>query len=131
MIVLITVSATLAAALHILIFYMESIAWTKPSVWKRFGIATQEEAETTSKIAFNQGFYNLFLAIGALLGVILYGSGVTGAGLALALFSVGSMLAASVVLVATGKKYIRAAAIQGTFPLITVVLLLLNLSGTF
>ncbi|MFC4225074.1 DUF1304 domain-containing protein [Lysinibacter cavernae] len=129
MTVLVTISATLAAVLHVLIFYMESIAWQKPSVWKRFGLSTQEEADTTAKLAYNQGFYNLFLAVGAIIGAILYGTGMTEAGFVLAIFSVSCMLAASIVLVISGKKYIRAAITQGLFPLITVVLLLLSVSG--
>ena len=51
-----------AAALHVVIFYLESIAWTSDGTLKAFNM-TKEEAESTEKMAFNQGFYNLFLAI--------------------------------------------------------------------
>ena len=61
--------AFLAAALHVFIFTMESVTWTRPATWKRFGIASQSDAETTRPLAFNQGFYNLFLAVGAFVGV--------------------------------------------------------------
>ena len=33
----------LAAVLHGYIFWMESIAWTRPQVWKRFGVADRIE----------------------------------------------------------------------------------------
>ncbi len=128
MTVLVSVAATLAAVIHVVIFYMESVAWLRPSVWKRFGLTSQDEAKATAKLAYNQGFYNLFLAIGALLGTILYGTGVTGAGFGIALFSLGSMLAASVILITTGRGFIRAAVFQGLLPLIAVILLLLSLS---
>lgn len=75
MIVLATVVVTLAAALHVAIFFMESVAWGRPTVWKRFGVADQQAADTTKPMAYNQGFYNLFLAIGAVVGLILYGVG--------------------------------------------------------
>ncbi len=122
MVILITVAATLSAAIHVLIFYWESIAWTRPAVWKRFGLPTQDDAETTRVLAYNQGFYNLFLAIGALVGAVLYGVGATDAGFALGLFSVTSMLAAAIVLVTSGRGRIRAAVVQGFFPLIAMVL---------
>ena len=46
------------------------------------------------------------------------------AGRALVLFSLGSMVAAALVLVTSGKGYARAAATQGTLPLIGFVLFL-------
>jgi uncharacterized membrane protein len=36
--------AFLAAALHIYIFTMESLTWTRPATWKRFGLASQTAA---------------------------------------------------------------------------------------
>ncbi|MBG6239791.1 putative membrane protein [Mycetocola sp. CAN_C7] len=120
--ILITVAATLSAAIHVLIFYWESIAWTRPAVWKRFGLPSAEDAETTRVLAYNQGFYNLFLAVGALIGAILYGVGAKDAGFALGLFSVASMLAAALVLVTSGRGRIRAATLQGFFPLVAIVL---------
>lgn len=126
MIVLASVVVTLAAALHVAIFFMESVAWTRPSVWRRFGVADQAAADTTRPMAYNQGFYNLFLAVGAVLGLILYGVGMHQAGLALVLFTTASMVLAAVVLVTTGRGYLRPALIQGTLPLIGFVLMLLS-----
>ncbi len=60
------VFALLAALLHVYIFIMESITWTQPATWKRFGVTSQADADTTRPLAYNQGFYNLFLAVGAL-----------------------------------------------------------------
>ncbi len=126
MIILATVFVTLAAALHVGIFIMESVSWTRPTIWKRFGVASQEAADTTKPLAYNQGFYNLFLAIGAIVGLILFGIGMHGPGLALILFTTGSMVAASIVLVTSGKGYVRAALTQGVLPLIGFVLILLS-----
>ncbi|NEN05557.1 DUF1304 domain-containing protein [Diaminobutyricibacter tongyongensis] len=126
MIILATVFVTLAAALHVAIFVMESISWTRPSIWKRFGVASQEAADTTRPLAYNQGFYNLFLAVGAVLGLIFYGIGMHAAGLALILFTTGCMVAAAIVLVTTGRGYVRPALIQGVLPLVGFVLILLS-----
>ncbi len=43
----------LAALLHVYIFLMESLWWTHPDTWKRFGIADQAAAETTRPMAYN------------------------------------------------------------------------------
>jgi putative membrane protein len=122
--------AFLAAALHVFIFTMESLTWTRPATWKRFGIASQSDAETTKPMAYNQGFYNLFLAIGAFVGIGLAAIGGQGsaqavAGWTLVFSCCGSMLLAAAVLALTGRKYLRAAVTQGSTPLLAVVLGLL------
>ncbi len=126
MIVLATVFVTLAAVLHIVIFFLESVAWTRPTVWRRFGVRDQQSADVVRPMAYNQGFYNLFLAVGAIVGLILLGVGMHAAGLTLILFTTACMVAAAIVLVTTGRGYIRAALIQGVLPLIGFVLMLLS-----
>jgi putative membrane protein len=124
-----TVFAALAALLHVYIFVMESVQWSQPRIWRRFGVPDQLTADATKPMAYNQGFYNLFLAIGAMLGIVLFwaaGGEAPGdvAGRTLVLFTLGSMFAAALVLLTTGMKYLRAALIQGTLPLIGFLLLL-------
>ncbi|CAI9390435.1 DUF1304 domain-containing protein [Microbacterium sp. T2.11-28] len=124
-----TIAAALAALLHVYIFVMESIQWSQPKVWRRFGVADQAAADTTKPMAYNQGFYNLFLAIGVVIGLALFWAGdpataAAVAGRTLVLFSLGSMLAAALVLVTSGAKYLRPALIQGTLPLLGFVLFL-------
>jgi putative membrane protein len=114
----------LAALLHVYIFWMESIAWTRPETWRRFGVADQASADVTRPMAYNQGFYNLFLGLGAALGLVLWWTGHETAGRTLALFCTGSMVAAATVLVTTGRGYLRAALSQGTVPLVGFVLML-------
>ena len=114
--------AGLAALLHVYIFTMESLTWTSPRTRATFG-TTPETAETTKELAFNQGFYNLFLAIVTGIGVVAAFTGSRAAGLALVLAGVGSMLAAAVVLITSSPDKARAAFVQGTFPLIAVVLI--------
>lgn len=119
--------AGLAALLHVYIFVMESMTWTSPRTRATFG-TTREEAETTKLLAFNQGFYNLFLAIVAIIGVISICLGHTAVGAALVFAGVGSMLAAAAVLLASSPDKARAAVTQGAFPLVAVVLLALSLA---
>ncbi|MGI9824690.1 DUF1304 domain-containing protein [Agromyces sp. Marseille-Q5079] len=124
MLVIASVFVALAALLHGYIFLMESVWWTRPATWKRFGVADQAAADTTRPMAYNQGFYNLFLGIGAAIGLVLVWTGVDEAGRALVLFSTACMFLAAAVLTTTGRGYLRAALTQGTLPLIGFVLFL-------
>jgi putative membrane protein len=114
--------AGLAALLHVYIFTMESLTWTTPRTRATFG-TTAEEAETTKLMALNQGFYNLFLAIVSVVGIVAIILGHNAIGAALVFAGVGSMLAAAVVLLASAPDKARAAITQGAFPLVAVVLL--------
>lgn len=121
------VFAILAALLHVYIFVMESLTWTSARTRATFG-TTPETAEITKELAFNQGFYNLFLAIVTGVGVA-FAFICTGAvGVALVFAGVGSMLAAALVLLLSSPDKARAAITQGTFPLIAIVLLVIGLS---
>ncbi len=114
--------AGLASLLHVLFFKLESLDWRKPKTWKTFGLESQADADTTASLAYNQGFYNLFLAVGATTGVglIAFCDTKDTAGWTLIIFTCSSMLAASLVLISTGTSYARAAAIQGGPALIAV-----------
>jgi len=124
MAILASVFVALAAVLHVYIFLMESAWWTRPKIWQRFGLASQTEAETTRVLAYNQGFYNLFLAVGAIIGLSLYFGGPEQAGAALILFSTASMFVAAIVLTTSGPGKVRSALTQGTLPLIGFILFL-------
>lgn len=124
-----TVAAALAALLHVYIFVMESVQWSLPRIWRRFGVPDQAAADSIRPMAYNQGFYNLFLAVGVVIGLALFWAGgpdsaAEVAGRTLTLFALGSMLGAALVLTTTGRGYLRAAVIQGTFPLVGFVLML-------
>jgi putative membrane protein len=120
------VFAGLAGLLHVYIFTMESLTWTSKRTRAAFG-TTVEEAEATKLLAFNQGFYNLFLAIVTGSGIVALEIGHRGIGAALVLAGVGSMAAASVVLLASAPDKARAALTQGAFPVVAVVLLVIGL----
>ena len=116
----------LAALIHVYIFYLESIAWSKPRTWKTFGLRSQEEADTVRPMAYNQGYYNAFLAAGIVVGIVLmHTPQLQQAGLALVLFAAASMVLAATVLITSSPKLARAAVLQGAAPLIGGVLLVL------
>lgn len=127
MVAAVVVLALLSAVLHVVIFVLEAVLFRRPDVHGRF--ATRPgDVDAVAPWAFNQGFYNLFLAIGAAVGAVLaLGEGTRPAGLALVLLACGSMLAAAVVLASTDRRMARAAATQGTVPLLAVVAAVLAL----
>jgi putative membrane protein len=120
------VFAGLAALLHVYIWVMESLTWTSARTRATFGIS-EEEAVATKELAFNQGFYNLFLAIVTAVGVVGVIAGHRPVGVALVFAGVGSMLAAAMVLLTSSPDKARAAVTQGILPLVAVVLLVIGL----
>jgi putative membrane protein len=115
----------LAALLHVYIWVLESFRWTEPSTRKTFGVS-EADAQVLAPMAYNQGFYNLFLAIITLVGVALLKTE-HWVGSALALAGTASMLAAAIVLVTHDRSMARAALVQGTLPALAVLFLLLEL----
>ena len=120
-----TVFAALAALIHVYIFVLESMRWTRASTRRVFGVASEEDARLMKPLAFNQGFYNLFLALGTVTGLVLLLTGTAAqAGLGVAAFALASMVLAATVLLASNAKMVRAAAIQGLAPLLGLALLI-------
>ncbi len=108
----------LAGLIHLFIFALESLLWGKPFANKVFRL-DELAAEQQKLFAFNQGFYNLFLALELFLGIFLVCSErATSAGIALSTFSAISMLAAAVVLLISAPHLKRAFIIQGLLPFI-------------
>lgn len=117
--------AGIAALIHVYIFRLESLAWTDPKTRAVFG-TTPEAAETTKPMAYNQGFYNLFLAIAAVAGIVAGVRGADSVSAALIYTACGSMLAAALVLVTSDGTKMRAALIQGLAPALAVLALVLS-----
>ena len=128
MVILASVFAVLAALLHVLFFAYESLWFERPAVHARFRTATQD-VPAVRPWAYNQGFYNLFLALGTFTGVALALGGTEDVGLALILFGCGSMLAAALVLIVTDRRMARAALTQGLFPALAVLFAIVALAA--
>ena len=105
-------AAIVAAMIHSWFFVLESVWFSRPAVWARFGLTSDEEARTVRSFAFNQGFYNLFWPSAWGIGLLLAGSGDPVSSRAVVLFACGSMVAAGVVLVLHNPAFLRAALIQ-------------------
>ncbi|MBC7396620.1 MAG: DUF1304 domain-containing protein [Bdellovibrionales bacterium] len=56
------------ALIHVYVFALESFLWQKPSTRKAFK-TSEEEARLSAGLAYNLGFYNLFLALGLFYGI--------------------------------------------------------------
>ena len=120
------VCALAAALIHVYIFVLESILWLRPRTRATFGVESEQVAATTRELAYNQGFYNLFLAAGTVIGLVASRSpdaAARAAGIGVLLLATGSMVAAAIVLVTRNPAMARAAAVQGLAPLAAIALL--------
>jgi putative membrane protein len=118
------VAAVVAALVHAWFFVLESLQFEQPSVAARFGLRTPEQIAAVRPMAFNQGFYNLFLAIGIAGGLLLVATGNAVTGRPIVLFSCACMVGAGVVLVSSNRRFAAGAAIQAVPPLIAIVIAL-------
>lgn len=119
----VTILASLAALIHVQFFVFESLLWMTPTVRRLFG-QSEADAKTTRMLALNQGYYNLFLALGTLAGVWLWNSIHIQAAVAILTVTLGSMVAASLVLLlSAGKKMLRGVLLQGLVPAVCLALI--------
>jgi putative membrane protein len=118
----------IAAAVHLYIFVLESLAWTGDRARATFG-TTPEQARETRSMAFNQGFYNLFLAVEIAVGIVVVAAGGTAVGATLVFVGAGSMVAAGLVLLLSDRSKTRPALIQLTPPLLGIVALAVGLTS--
>ena len=128
------VFAAIAALIHVYIFVLESVMWTAPRTRATFGIESEADARLTRPLAFNQGFYNLFLAIAVFLGigfvwagVVAVGATLVFVGATLVFVGTGSMVAAGLVLLLSSPARARPALVQLVPPLIAIVLVAVGL----
>jgi putative membrane protein len=116
--------AVLAAVIHLWIFALESVLWSRPATWRQFGVRDERDADVLRPMAYNQGFYNAFLALGTAIGLVLLGTGFAReGGIAITMFALASMVLAAVVLITSSPKMLRAALIQGSAPLLALLFL--------
>ncbi len=102
------------AVIHVYIFCLESIWWGKPKTNRVFGV-TDANAQVMRGAMFNQGFYNLFLAIALLVGFFWSAQpGNEVQAQALKDYAALSILGAALVLWLSEPKLMRASLIQGS-----------------
>ena len=126
MLVVVPVLAVLAGLVHVYIWVMESLRFTDPKVHRGVFKVASEDVGTVRDWAYNQGWYNLFLAVGALTGVAVVRSA-PAVGWTLIVFSCAAMLAAALVLIATNRAMLPAAFKQGLLPALSLAFALTQL----
>jgi len=100
--------AIISASVHVLFFALESVLFPNPRVHRIFGVRTKEQYQEVWIWAFNQGWYNLFLALGGFYGVYLGGE----VGKTLIRFVNLAMVGAGVVLISSNTKMLRGFLLQ-------------------
>jgi putative membrane protein len=103
--------AALVSIIHVYIFALESLLWGKPKINRVFGVS-KTEAEALRVFAFNQGFYNLFLAIAMLACVLLPHFGLETEARILGTYGACSVIGAGCVLYYSSPRLLRPALIQ-------------------
>ncbi len=113
--------AGLAGLVHIYIFVLESVAFRRPFAHRTFGITNPAEVELLAFPMLNQGFYNLLLGLGTLVGVIGSARDWDPQGSTLIVFGCLFMVGAAAVLVIARPAMARGAVVQGLFPLLALI----------
>jgi len=112
--------AWIAVLFHVAAFVMESVLFERPAV-QRILLGRSEPAPGVRLWAFNQGFYNLFLAAGPAAGLIAGYAGHDSVGRALIIYGCAFMAACGVVLFVSDRRLWRGMLGQSGPPLIALI----------
>jgi putative membrane protein len=109
-----------AVLFHVAAFVMESVMFDRPAV-QRALLGRTEAAPGVRVWAFNQGFYNLFLAAGPAAGLIAGYAGHGGTGRVLVIYGCAFMAACGVVLFVSDRRLWRGTLGQSVPPLVALI----------
>jgi len=109
-----------AVLFHVMAFVMESFLFHRTDV-QTFLLGRPEPAEGVRLWAFNQGFYNLFLAAGPAAGLIAHYAGYAEVGRALVLYGCAFMVGCGIVLFVSNRKLWRSMIGQSGPPLVALI----------
>lgn len=116
------VFASIAILFHLTAFALESLLFMRPAIYRRFQSKNEAEAKAARLFAFNQGFYNLFLAAGCLAGMLVWLQGMSMVGATLVVYTCAFMVGCALVLLYTSLQMWRPALYQGLPPAIVLAL---------
>ncbi|WP_030234604.1 DUF1304 domain-containing protein [Streptomyces sp. NRRL S-350] len=102
------VFAMIAAAIHLVVWPLESFLYGHPRV-RYLLTGNTADAPEVRLWRFNVGFYNLFLALGLVTGLVLLHSGHSGPGRSVILYIAAFMVAGGITLFASEPKLWRGA----------------------
>ncbi len=114
------VFVVVAVLFHLMAFVLESFLFHRSDV-QTFLLGRPEPAEGVRLWAFNQGFYNLFLAAGPAAGLIAQLAGNAAVGRALVIYGCAFMVGCGIVLFISNRKLWRSMVGQSGPPLIALV----------
>lgn len=120
----------IAAIVHFSFFILESILFQKPNGYKLFKLK-ESDHEPVKIWALNQGFYNLFLALGMVVGLYFVIIGRRESAGVLVGFSGLSMIGAGIVLLFTSPNTRRGALLQILPPAIGFFFLLFHILSVY
>jgi len=103
----------LVIVFHVLAFVAEALLWMNPAIYapavsklnSGLQASALDQAAILQTLFINQGFYNLFLALGGLTGLVLIRRGSHTAGEALVCYCCAFAVCAGIVLLLTTKAY--------------------------
>lgn len=107
------VFAAVAAAIHLVVWPLESFLYGHPRV-RRLLTGSTADAPEVRLWRVNVGFYNLFLALGLVVGLVLLHDGRSDAGRPIVRYVAAFMLAGGITLFASEPKLWRGALGQAT-----------------
>ena len=112
--------AIVAVLFGVTAFVLESFLFHRTDV-QTFLLGRPEPSEGVRLWAFNQGFYNLFLAAGPAAGLIAHYGGYTEVGRALVVYGCAFMAGCGIVLLISNRKLWRSMIGQSGPPLIALI----------
>jgi putative membrane protein len=118
------VFAMIAVLFHVVAFVLESFLFHRPTV-QTFLLGKPEPAAGVRLWAFNQGFYNLFLAAGPVAGLVAHYAGDESVGRALVIYGCAFMAGCGVVLFVSDRRLWRSMIGQSGPPLVALIAALL------
>jgi putative membrane protein len=119
----------ITAALHLLVFVWEALLITRPSVYARVFKMAASDVPPVRLWAFGVGFYNLFFALGMIIGVVAWMTGRDIIGQTLVIYVSASLALAGLVLFVADRMALsrpRGAGVSGAIsqavpPLVALV----------
>jgi len=103
MTLMVWIFALLGAAIYILVFVWEALLFQRPGVHRGIFSVPTADVPAVRLWAFGVGFYNLFLACGAVAGVIAWSAGYEAVGRALVIYTCLFMFLAGNVLLVSDR----------------------------
>jgi putative membrane protein len=112
--------AIIAVLFHVMAFVLESVLFRRPAA-QTLLLGRPEPSPSVRLWAFNQGFYNLFLAAGPVAGLVAYHAGRVDVGRALVIYGCAFMAACGVVLFVSDRRLWKGMIGQSAPPLIALI----------